>query len=166
MKRDILISLLVLFVLFFVPPQIGAIWRTHTILDIDGKVSRLYDLCDYAYREQIETFNEDNPILDVYLGEIVGMNVEAWEGFNVEKENPVYTFNRRDITPIKLASRYRPVVYHYEIYEMDKMYYLKVVYLVSHKKDNVKEYIVHYKYTNLTKEAVEEMNKRKDPYNP
>lgn len=94
------------------------------------------------------------------------MNVEAWEGLNVEKENPVYTFNRRDITPIKLASRYRPVVYHYEIYEMDEMYYLKVVYLVSHKKDNVKEYIVRYRYTNLTKEAVDAMNERQDAYAP
>lgn len=166
MKRDILISLLVLFVLFFVPPQIGAIWRMHTILDVDGKATRLYDLCDYAYREDVELFDEEDPILEVYLGEIVGMDIEAWEGLDVEKENPVYIFNRRDIAPIKLASRYRPVVYHYEIYEMDEIYYLKVVYLVSYKKDNVKEYIARYKYTYLTNEAVEEMNKRKDPYNP
>jgi len=167
MKRDILISLLVLFVLFFVPPQIGAIWRTHTILDIDGKVSRLYDLCDYAYREQIETFNEDNPILDVYLGEIVGMNAETWQSLEIEKEAPVYIFDsQRSAQPIKLASRYRPVVYHYELYEHEDTYYLKVVYLVSHKKDNVKEYIVRYRYTNLTKEAVGAMNERQDAYAP
>lgn len=167
MKRDILISLLVLFVLFFVPPQIGAIWRMHTILDVDGKVTRLYDLCDYAYREKIEIYNEDNPILDVYLGYIVGMNAGTWQSLEIEKKAPVYIFDsQRNAHPIKLASRYRPVVYHYEIYEMDEIYYLKVVYLVSHKKDNVKEYIARYKYTYLSNEAVEEMNKRKDPYNP
>lgn len=166
MKRDILNSILVMFALFFVPPQIGALWRSHTILDVDGKVTRLYDLCDYAYREDVELFEEDDPILEVYLGEIIGMNDEAWEGLNVEKENPVYIFNRRDAYPLKLASRYRPVVYQYKIYELEGSYYLKVVYLVSHKRNNVKEYIVQYKYTDLTKEAVEEMNKRIEPYKP
>lgn len=95
------------------------------------------------------------------------MNAETWQSSEIEKEAPVYIFDsQRSAQPIKLASTYRPVVYHYEIYEMDEMYYLKVVYLVSNKKDNVKEYIVRYRYTNLTKEAVDALNERQDAYAP
>ncbi|WMI82083.1 hypothetical protein [Anaerotignum sp. MB30-C6] len=166
MKRDIFLTIILVLGLFLIPPEIGGVWKRHSIVDVEGKESRLYDLCDYAYRQDIEIFNEDDPILDVYLGEIVGMDVETWQSLEIEREAPVYIFNRRDVRPLKLASRNRPVLYHYEIYELDETYYLKAVYLGSHKIDNVKEYFARYKYTNLTKEAIDSMNERVEPYSP
>lgn len=159
MKRDIFLCFVVMIGLFLIPPEIGGVWKRHSVVDVEGKVSRLYDLCDFAYRMDVENFNEDDPIVDVYLGDIVGMNVETWESLEVEDETPVYVFDSDNYAlPYKLAGRDRPVVYHYEIYEMDGLYYLKVVYLVSHKSDKVKEYISHYRYTNLSGEAIEAMN--------
>lgn len=167
MKRDIFLTIILVLGLFLIPPEIGGVWKRHNIVDVEGKVSRLYDLCDYAYRQDIETFNEDDPILDVYLGEIVGMDMESWQSLEIEKETPVYVFDSDNYAlPLKLASRNRPVLYHYEIYELDETYYLKAVYLGSHKIDNVKEYFARYKYTNLTKEAVDAMNERVEPYSP
>ena len=93
MKRDILIWFLFLFVLLLILLQIGPLWKKHATIDVDGKITSLYDLCDYAYRENVELFDEDDPILEVYLGEITGMDAETWQSLEIEKEAPVYIFD-------------------------------------------------------------------------
>ncbi|WP_313524623.1 hypothetical protein [Anaerotignum sp.] len=166
MKRDILLTVVIVIGLFLIPYPIGAVWNWYKINHMEGKATCLYDLCDYAYRSDVDGFNEGDPILDVYLGEIVGMDIETWQSLGIEKEEPVYIFDRRDARPLKLASKYRPVLYHYEIFERDDTYYLEVVYLLDHTLDDVEEYIVRYKYTNLTKAAVDSMNERVEPFSP
>ena len=161
MKKDLMIFVLVIVVIFYIPTQIAAVWKKHITLEVEGKITRLYDLCDSAYRTELNNFHAENPILEVYLGEIVGMSVGSWQSFEIEKESSVYIFDSNGFAlPLKLASKSRPVLYHYEIYELEKIFYLKVVFLVKNKKDCVEEYIAYYKYTNLTPKAVEALSER------
>lgn len=118
-------------------------------------------MCDYAYRDKLEDYADDDPARDIYTDEIEGMSLDAWNDLRMENATLVCVFDSgKDSHPIKLASRSRPVVYHYEIYEREGTYYLKVVYLVSHKADKVVEYVAHYKYKGLSKEALEVMKER------
>lgn len=137
-KRDIIISFLVIIALFLIPTNVASIWKKYSVINVAGNVTRLYDLFDYAYRDELENYADDDPARDIYTDKIEGMSLEAWNDLKIKTAKLVCVFDSGKYAhPYKLASKSRPVVYHYEIYELKGIYYLRVVYLVSHKADKV-----------------------------
>lgn len=130
--------------------------------NVENDITRIYDLCDSSARPVVNKSMLTIAAEKLLESEIVGLSETTWTGLEINEE--AYVFNlylTAEVHAGKIASKSRPILHYFEVYEQSDTYYLKVFYMTTIRGD---EFYGYYKFSNLTQELMEQLKESPHPH--
>lgn len=152
-KYIVIFSILIIAVFYY---PVMKFVKKYQCINVENKVTRLYDLCYSTHAEMIVI---NNPMENIFYNEITGLSKDDAEKFGKGDIQPIVTIHlySRSLMDTKMNSTLRPVLSFIELYKVDNEYYIKVCYTI----DRYSGYSAVYKYSDISEDDINQVVEKK-----